>query len=124
MYKALAFVTLIFVVIPACTTDPNTQKPVPAGCGSNGAPAQAGSVSSAMTLAPGVHDVTVRALDLDSNRELTNSETYPVLDHGFKLDLPYGHYDIEVTDSANRVVARYPGVDVNGDVTLGAPSPQ
>jgi hypothetical protein len=113
------FVALMFVVIPACTTDPNTQKP---GCKtSNGSSAQAGTVSSALTLGPDVHNVTVSALDLDANREVTNTATYPVLVRGFALDLPFGRYDIELTDDANKLVARYPNVEVDGDIVLGAP---
>jgi len=119
MSKAFMFVALVFIIIPACTTDPNTQKPV--GCQTNGSPAQAGSVSSALTLGPDVHGVTVTALDLDANREVTNTQTLPTLDHGFTLDLPYGHYDIEVTDATNQVVARYPSVEVDGDIVLAPP---
>jgi hypothetical protein len=40
----------------------------------------------------------------------------------FALDLPFGHYDIEVTDETNAILARYPDVVVDGEVTLDAPS--
>ena len=121
MTKAFMFVALVFIIIPACTKDPNTGQPMNGCQPSNGASAQAGSVSSALTMGPDVHDVTVSALNLDANREVTNTETYAVLDHGFSLDLPYGRYDIELTDAANKVIARYPGVVVDGDIKLGAP---
>ena len=67
-----------------------------------------------------VHNVTATARDLSRNREVTNAETYPVLDHGFARDLPLGHYDIEITDETNVVLARYPYVVVDGDVSLDA----
>ena len=82
----------------------------------------AGKVVSALTLGPTVHNVTVTARDLDQNREVTNTETYPVLDHGFALDLPFGHYDIELTDDTNAMLARYLDVVVDGEVTLDAPT--
>ena len=119
MFKPFMFVALVFVIIPAaCTKDPNTQQQ---GCAVTKSPAQVGSVSSQLTLGSNVHDVTVSAVDLDANREVTNTETYPVLDHGFTLDLPYGRYDIEVSDATGKLIARYPGVEVDGDVHLGEP---
>jgi hypothetical protein len=121
----------MFVIAPAC--DPNSTNPWFRGT-PNSSPqqgcqgsqqsyeAQDGKVMSSLTLGPTVHNVTVTARDLDQNREVTNTETYPVLDHGFALDLPLGHYDIEITDETNAMLARYPDVVVDGDVTLDAPS--
>jgi hypothetical protein len=82
----------------------------------------AGKVTSGLTLNPDIHNVTVSARDLDENREVTNTETYPVLDHGFALDLPFGHYDIELTDETNAMLARYLDVVVDGEVTIDAPT--
>src|SRR5258708_2685498 len=88
--------------------------------GTHGEPGT-GEVSSHLTLGSTFHDVTVSARDLNANREITNTETYPVLDHGFALELPAGRYDIELTDARDHMIARYPGVVVNGDMSLGAP---
>ncbi|MEO8844373.1 MAG: hypothetical protein ABI704_22505 [Kofleriaceae bacterium] len=118
------------MIAPAC--DPNSSNPwfrPPGGSSQQGCQgsqqsydAQDGKVVSAVTLGPTVHNVTVTARDLDENREVTNTETYPILDHGFALDLPFGHYDIEITNETNAMLARYPDVVVDGEVTLDAPS--
>jgi len=123
MSNAARAVALVLVIAPACTGDPNKDPPL-FSC--HGTPqsfeAPDGKVVSSLTLNATVHNVTVAARDLDQNREVTNTETYPLLDHGFTLDLPFGHYDIEITDETNAMLARYPDVVVDGDVTLGAPS--
>jgi hypothetical protein len=123
MSKATNVVALMLVIAPACTGNPQKDPPL-FSC--HGHPVSGevpdGKVVSAMTLEATVHSVTVTARDLDQNREVTNTETYPVLDHGFALDLPFGHYDIEVTDETNAILARYPDVVVDGEVTLEAPS--
>ncbi len=117
MSKPTLAVALVFLIAPAC--DPNSSNPwfrPPSGQqGCQGSQqsyeAQNGKVVSAVT-----------AHDLDENREVTNTETYPVFDHGFALDLPFGHYDIEITDETNAMLARYPDVAVDGEVTLDASS--
>jgi hypothetical protein len=69
-----------------------------------------------------VHDVTVSARDLGGDGTVVNSQTYASLDHGFTLELPGGHYKLDVTDVANHVVATYFDVVVDGDVKLGPPN--
>ena len=122
MSKPVMFVALLFIVIPACTENSNTNQPKVACQGSNGSSARSGSVSSPLTLGPEVRGVTVSALDLDANREVTNTETYQVLDRGFALDLPFGRYDIELTDASKKLIARFPSVEVDGDIVLSAPA--
>ena len=128
MSKPVLAVALIFLIGPACN-DPNHPGPNPwfnAPAGSQGCqgsqPNRDGKITSALTLSPPVHNVTVTARSLDENREVTNTETYPILDHGFALDLPFGHYDIEVTDETNAILAHYRDVVVDGEVTLDGPS--
>jgi hypothetical protein len=113
----------MLVIAPACVGDPSKDPPLFSCHGSpQSFEVPDGKVVSALTLASTVHNVTVTARDLDQNREVTNTETYPVLDHGFALDLPFGHYAIEITDETNAMLARYPDVVVDGEVTLDAPS--
>ena len=119
MPNAVHVVALALVIASACTNDPNQGVPL-FSCHGQPQTFPDGKVTSALTMDATVHNVTVTARDLDRNREVTNTETYPVLDHGFALDLPYGHYDIEITDEANVMLARYPDVVVDGDVTLHA----
>lgn len=125
MSKLAIGVALVFLFGPACAgSPPDTVTPsLVQGC-TNSKPqaVPAGKVTSALTLSPSVHNVTVSARDLDEDREVTNTETYPVLDHGFALDLPFGHYDVEVTDETNAMLARYLDVVVDGEVTLDAPT--
>jgi len=126
MSKPILAAAFMFIAIPACNNDPNANSGFSVqGCGStNGNPtwARDGQVSGSLNLGSSVHDVTVSALDLDANRAITNTETYPGLDHGFALDLPGGHYDIEVTDDKNALIARYEDIVVDGDVALDAPT--
>lgn len=125
MSKPVVATALVFLIGPACAGSPPDKvgPEIVQGCsGSKPQAVPAGKVTSALTLSPSVHDVTVSARDLDENREVTNTETYPVLDHGFDLDLPFGHYDIEVTDETNAILARYRDVVVDGEVTLDAPT--
>ena len=123
MPNAAHVVALVLVIASACTGDPSKDPPL-FSC--HGHPQSFevpdGKVSSALTVDVTVHNVTVTARDLDRNREVTNTETYPVMDHGFALDLPFGRYDIEITDETNAMLARYPDVVVNGEVTLDAAS--
>jgi len=110
---------LALVIASACTNDPNEGVPL-FSCHGQPQTFPDGKMSSALTVDPAVHNVTVTARDLDRDREVTNTETYPVLDHGFALDLPYGHYDIEITDETNAMLARYADIVVDGDVRLDA----
>jgi len=75
-------------------------------------------VSSASTFATTLDAITVSAFDLDADGELTNSETYPTLDHGFTLELPAGRYDVELTDANDHLIARWPEIVVDGTVVL------
>jgi hypothetical protein len=123
MSKATKVVAFMLVIAPACTGNPQKDPPLYSCHGRpQSGEAPDGKVVSAMTLGVTVHNVTVTARDVDQNREVTNTETYPVLDHGFALDLPFGRYDIEVTDERNAILAHYPDVVVDGEVTLDAPS--
>jgi hypothetical protein len=81
-----------------------------------------GGVTSTWTGAGALRDVTVVARALGGDGTIVNSETYPRLDQGFKLDLPGGRYTIDVTDAADHVIATYPEVVVDGEVTIGAPT--
>lgn len=123
MSKPAIGVALVFLLGPACAgSPPDTVTPsIVQGC-TKAQEVPAGKATSALTLSPSIHNVTVSARDLDENREVTNTETYPVLDHGFALDLPFGHYDIELTDETNAMLARYLDVVVDGDVTIDAPT--
>lgn len=120
MPNAAHVVALLLVIASACTNDPNQGVQLFSCHGHPVTFPPDGTVSSALTVDATVHNVTVSARDLDRNREVTNTETYPVLDHGFALDLPFGHYDIEITDDTNAMLARYPDVVVDGDVILDA----
>ena len=81
-----------------------------------------GSVSSSWTGDAKFHDVTVAARDVDGDGTIVNSETYASFDQGFKLDLPGGHYRIDVTDANHHVIAIYKDVLVDGDITMGEPN--
>jgi hypothetical protein len=122
MPNAAHVVALMLVIASACTPDPNQGVQL-FSCHGQPQTFPDGKVSSALTVDGTVHDVTVTARDLDRNCEVTNTETYSVLDHGFALDLPFGHYDIEITDESNAMLARYPDVVVDGEVTLDAQQP-
>ena|SRR5260221_12369647 len=81
-----------------------------------------GAVTSTWTGDRALRDVTVVARDLGGDGTIVNSETYPRFDQGFKLDLPGGRYTIDVTDAADHVIATYPDVVVDGEMTIGTPT--
>lgn len=66
--------------------------------------------------------VVLRFASVGGDGTLVNSQLYADIEHGFTLDLPGGHYDIEVTDAAHNVIAAYDDVIVDGDVTLQTPT--
>lgn len=81
-----------------------------------------GTVASTWTPGHAVSDVTVVARDVGGDGTIVNSVTYARFDQGFKLDLPGGHYTIDVTDAADRVIATYQDVVVDGETTIDAPT--
>lgn len=84
-----------------------------------------GNVQAVDRIAPDgvdLNNVTVAARDVGGDGTIVNSQLYANIEQGFTLDLPGGHYDIEVTDAAHNVIATYEDVIVDGDVTLHAPT--
>jgi len=108
---------LVFATTGTACLD-NTPAPWEPGGGVYGSSYRDGVVTS-----PAIDgkNITVAARDVGGDGTIINSETYASLDQGFQLDLPGGRYTIDVTDAAGHVIATYPDVTVDGDVTVGAP---
>jgi hypothetical protein len=119
MTKLITLASLLALTVAATGCLDHTAGPTDPG----GGIFRDGSVSTAWTGHGELHDITVVARDVGGDDTIVNSETYATFDHGFKLDLPGGRYKIEVTDAAQHVLATYAEVVVDGEVTVGAPSP-
>jgi hypothetical protein len=119
MRNAVSVASLIMFATLGTACLDHTAAPWEPGGGVYGRPSYMdGAVSSPAIEA---NNVTVAARDVGGDGTIVNSETYTSLDHGFKLDLPGGRYAIDITDAVGHVIATYPDVTVDGDVTVDAP---
>jgi hypothetical protein len=118
MTKLISVALVLTLALAATACLDNTPAPWQSG----GGVYADGSVTSPWDGAGDLQDITVAAREVGGDPTIVNSETYARFDHGFKLDLPGGRYTIDVKDAADHVIATYPDVVVDGEVTIGAPT--